>query len=204
MNKLKTILIKNKPYVMVKDKVQAFNTDNPNGAILTEVVKETPEWILFKAVAIPDLKNPERRFVGHSRAYSDGSQMGGVAVEVAETSAIGRCLSAMGYGILESYASGDEIVKASGFGKRADTMTANPISPKQKQLIIDLLTQKGTDVTDPKVIDALNKMNSWQASQKIGELKGTTFTKSNAKAKAMDDVERDIDIENQVIIQDEQ
>lgn len=110
MKKLNTISIKGKPYVMVKDKVLAFNEENKNGAIITEMLSNDVESVVMKATVYPDVKNLERKFVGHSEAFRKG-QMADVPFEVAETSAIGRALSAMGYGIMESYASADEINK---------------------------------------------------------------------------------------------
>lgn len=110
MKKLPTISIKGRPYVMVKDKVLAFNEENKNGAIITELLSNDVESVVMKATVYPDVKNLDRKFVGHSEAYRKG-QMADVPVEVAETSAIGRALSAYSYGILESYASADEINK---------------------------------------------------------------------------------------------
>lgn len=110
--KLPTIDIKGKQYVMVKDRVLAFNELYPNGSIATEasIVGDT---VLFKATVCPDSKNKDRAFVGHSSA-SKGSQgiEGQRPVEVAETSAVGRALAFLGIGIIESVASADEIIVA--------------------------------------------------------------------------------------------
>jgi hypothetical protein len=113
MKKLPTISIKGKQYVMVKDRIMAFQELYPNGSITTEIVKNDSESVVFKAVAIPDQKNPERRFTGHSEAYRGQGQMGQVPVEVAETSAVGRALAMLGIGIIDSVASADEMKKAS-------------------------------------------------------------------------------------------
>ena len=45
--KLPTINIKDKPYVMVKDKVLAFNEDYPEGMIFTEIVKNDKESVVL-------------------------------------------------------------------------------------------------------------------------------------------------------------
>ncbi len=117
--KLQTISIKGKEYVMVNQRLLAFNEDYKNGAIKTEVVAEQQGalqsgLLRVKATVIPDVKNPDRFFTGYSEIIRDISkplttpQM----LETVETSAVGRALAMMGIGIIESVASADELVKA--------------------------------------------------------------------------------------------
>ena len=109
--KLNTINIKGKEYVMVKDRILAFNEIYPNGSIYTEILVNDDKSVVVKATVRTDAGLNGRNFTGHSEAYRSGN-MGGVAVEVAETSAVGRALAMLGIGIIESVASADEIVKA--------------------------------------------------------------------------------------------
>ena len=113
-NKLKTIDIKGKAYVLVVDRVRAFNEGYLNGSITTELVSEpNSERVVIKATVIPDVKNMDRKFTGYSQALiGDGYINKTSALENGETSAVGRALALMGIGITDSFASADEIVKA--------------------------------------------------------------------------------------------
>jgi hypothetical protein len=106
MKQLKTINLKGKEYVQVNERVLYFNETYPNGMFDT-----TPTFngdtVYFKAVAIPDAKDKERYFVGHSF----GSLKGEKALEKLETVAVGRALAFMGIGIVEGIASADEMEK---------------------------------------------------------------------------------------------
>lgn len=104
MTKLKTIKLKGNDYVQVNTRVDFFNQTYTNGRIATEVKFEN-STVWFKAVVTPDLKNPERYFVGHSFGELGKEK----AFEKLETVAAGRALAFMGIGIVDSIASSDEI-----------------------------------------------------------------------------------------------
>lgn len=106
--KLPTIKLKGKDYVQVKDRILFFNEEYPNGSIRTEVEhKQDGSYAWMKAIVIPDVKNPERYFVGRSASPVDEEK----SYEKLETVAVGRALALMGIGILESVASAEEIQK---------------------------------------------------------------------------------------------
>lgn len=113
-NQLPTIDIKGKQYVLVKDRILAFNEMYPNGSIETELISPTEATtIIMKAIVTPDVKNPTRRFVDYSQAkIGQGMVNTTAALENASTSAVGRCMAYLGIGIIESIASADEVVKA--------------------------------------------------------------------------------------------
>lgn len=113
-NKLPTVDIKGKAYVLVKDRILAFNEFYKNGSIESKLVSPIDsQTIIVKAVVTPDVTNPSRRFVAYSQAViGQGMVNTTSALENAETSAIGRALGFMGIGVIESIASADEIVKA--------------------------------------------------------------------------------------------
>jgi len=110
----KAIDIHGKKYILVKDRVVAFNVNNPNGSIITKLVSEpTSKQVVVKAKVTPDLKNPARYFTGYSQAIVGGQGVNATAaLENAETSAVGRALAMMGIGIIDSVASADEVRKA--------------------------------------------------------------------------------------------
>lgn len=106
--------IKGKDYVLVKDRVLAFNESCPNGSIETEIVSSLEsQTVIVKAIIIPDVKNPTRRFCDYSQAkIGQGVVNTTSALENASTSAVGRALAYMGIGVIESIASADEMNKA--------------------------------------------------------------------------------------------
>ncbi len=113
-DKLPTMNIKGKQYVMVKDRILAFNEHFPNGCIQTEIVSPLDsKTIIVKAIVTPDAKNPERKFIDYSQAVIGQGYINTTsALENASTSAVGRALAYMGIGVIESVASADEVSKA--------------------------------------------------------------------------------------------
>lgn len=104
---MKTISIKGKEYVPVVERVKEGHVQDPEVSITAEVIDITDTRVSVKATVIFKGKT----FTGHSQAkYGDG-MMGDVALEVAETSAIGRALGFAGIGIDTGIASADEMRK---------------------------------------------------------------------------------------------
>lgn len=122
MTKLPTVKIQGKEYTLVKDRVIYFNELYPNGSIQTEILSApADERVVVRATVIPDVANPERKFIDHSQAViGDGYINKTSALENASTSAVGRALAWMSIGVIESIASADEIHKAT---------TAKPFDP---------------------------------------------------------------------------
>jgi len=110
----KSINIKGKEYILVKDRVLYFNENYPNGKIETELLSElNSEMVVMKATITPDVDNPIRIFTGFSQAtWGDGYINKTAAMENCETSAVGRALGMMGIGVIDSIASADEYNKA--------------------------------------------------------------------------------------------
>lgn len=121
----KAINIKGKKYVLVSDRVVAFNKDYPNGSIVTERMSQM-EYEIFRATVTPDTDKPGRTFVAHSQAkWGEGMVNTSSALENAETSAVGRALALMGIGVIDSIASVDELKKTT-YTKPAAKTTGNP------------------------------------------------------------------------------
>lgn len=118
--KSKAVNIKGKEYVLVKDRVLAFNAEYPNGSIATKLLSEPgATTIVFIAQVTPDTDKPDRSFTGHAaEKVGDGYINETAALENAETSAIGRALAAMGIGVIDSIASVDEVNKAENARKQ--------------------------------------------------------------------------------------
>lgn len=104
---MKTINIKGKEYVPVVERVKEFHRLNPKGTIECTYI-QVGDRVEAKAIITLD---DGRQFTGHSQAEYGKGMMGGVALEVAETSAIGRALGFANIGLLDGIASADEMRK---------------------------------------------------------------------------------------------
>lgn len=108
---MKTINIKGKEYVPVVERVKEFHKIYPDGKIKTEIVSNDENRVVVKATVFLEKQDGSvtEHFTGHSQAEWDKGMMGGVALEVAETSAIGRALGFANIGLLDGIASADEM-----------------------------------------------------------------------------------------------
>jgi hypothetical protein len=104
---MKTIKIKGKEYVPVVERVKEAHTLDEKVSITTEVVDYGLSRVSVKATVV--FKG--QTFTGHSQAEWGKGMMGEVALEVAETSAIGRALGFANIGLLDGIASADEMRK---------------------------------------------------------------------------------------------
>jgi hypothetical protein len=117
MNNMKTINIKGKEYVPVVERVKEFHRLYPSGQITTEIISASDmslnnSRVIVKAtILFDDGSGHVKHFTGHSQAEWGKGMMGGVALEVAETSAVGRALGFANIGLLDGIASADEIRK---------------------------------------------------------------------------------------------
>ncbi len=185
---LPTISIKGKDYVLVKERILAFNELYPNGSIRTEQTDDE-RTVKFRAIVTPDIAKPERFFTGHSEAVRGSSGVNATAAcENCETSAVGRALGMMGIGIIDSIASADEVQKAiaqphynspeyrdipvhnapsvkepeQSFASRDWSATA-----KQKKLIKDLAIQKDRPVPDEIWFESLTMQMAKASIEKL-------------------------------------
>lgn len=114
---MKTIDIKGKLYVPVVERVKEAHIQDKDVSITSEKVGETDTHISMKATVVYKGKT----FTGHSSASKKEGMMKDVALEVAETSAVGRALGFAGIGIETGIASADEMRKVkSGKNVEAD------------------------------------------------------------------------------------
>jgi len=106
---MKTINIKGKEYVPVVERVKEFHNKYPSGWIETTIHESsTPDRIVVLAKVWLDDK---RFFCGASQAEWGKGMMGNVALEVAETSAVGRALGFANIGLVDGIATADEMRK---------------------------------------------------------------------------------------------
>ena len=106
---MKTINIKGKEYVPVVERVKELHNLFPETVkeVNTEVTV-TGDRVMVKAtVSIEGFGT----FTGHSQAVYGKGMMGDVALEVAETSAVGRALGFANIGLVDGIASAEEMRK---------------------------------------------------------------------------------------------
>lgn len=126
---MKTINIKGKEYVPVVERVKELHNIYDNVNVKTEIVSSDDKRIIVKAIIEICASGGEDQgrvistFTGHSQAEWGKGMMGGVALEVAETSAIGRALGFANIGLLDGIASADEMRKV---GKKIITDDEEP------------------------------------------------------------------------------
>lgn len=116
---MKTINIKGKEYVPVVERVKEFHKLYI-GNIETTTLETNNRVSAKTTVTITGLRGEKGEIVildtpviytGHSQAEYGKGMMGGVALEIAETSAIGRALGFANIGLLDGIASADEMRK---------------------------------------------------------------------------------------------
>lgn len=104
---MKTINIKGKEYVPVVERVKEAHKLDEKISIQTSVVSMENNRVTVKATVVFN----GREFTGHSQAVYSTKMMGDVALEIAETSAVGRALGFANIGLIDGIASADEMRK---------------------------------------------------------------------------------------------
>ena len=112
---LNTMDIKGKDYVVVPQRVKAFRMVYPDGFILTDIVSHENGVIVMQAKAGYYDVNGEPKVLGSGMAFekADSSYINKTSyIENCETSAVGRALGFMGFGIDTAICSAEELVNA--------------------------------------------------------------------------------------------
>lgn len=110
-NKLKTVNIKGKDYVMVNERIKAFKELYPDYAIVTELKYLEDNMCVIKAIVLDADGSPKAS--GHAYEKEGSSPINKTSyIENCETSAVGRALGFMGIGIDTSICSAEELAIA--------------------------------------------------------------------------------------------
>jgi hypothetical protein len=152
MSKQGVVNIRGKEYKTVALRVQEFREQFPNYFLTTDIIKIDDDQCIVKAYAgIHQDDGTSKTFAtGHAHEFRKASQINGTSyVENCETSAIGRCLAALGLGGTE-FASANEVVNA---------------IHQQNNPVIE-------NVTEAQIEDAKNVLTE---ASKNGELKKAFF-----------------------------
>lgn len=111
MNKLKTVDIKGKNYVLVNDRLKYFRENFPGYSLVSEITHISETGVIIKATIVD--ANGITVATGHAHEKPDSSFINKTSfIENCETSAWGRALANYGIGIDDSVASADEVANA--------------------------------------------------------------------------------------------
>jgi hypothetical protein len=135
--KAKTITLDNGEYVPVHERIKEFYSKYPDGSIQTTVLttlENVKEGSLI-VVKCYVFRSPtdEKPVVGHSQTLHGLDHFKTSALEIAETSAVGRALGNLCIGVKGVFASADEVEK-SKMQQAAQKQTPKSTSDVQKQI----------------------------------------------------------------------
>lgn len=145
---IKTTPIKGKDYAEVPQRIKAFRSICPGGAIITEMVSNENGVCVFRATIYDEAKN----IIGTGTAYENekSSFINKTSyIENCETSAVGRALGMCGFGIDTSIASAEEVTNAINNQNKPDEQPQQPEQPKQanpRKMLIARLNELHIDV----------------------------------------------------------
>ena len=108
---MEAIVIKGKKYVMVNERLKAFREEHKEWSLISDVVSLTEEICVIKASILDE--NGRVIATGLAQEDRQSSMINNTSyVENCETSAWGRALANLGYGIDTSVASANEVAMA--------------------------------------------------------------------------------------------
>jgi hypothetical protein len=156
---IKTTPIKGKDYAEVPQRIKAFRSICPGGAIITEMLSNENGVCVFRATVYDEEKN----IIGTGTAYENekSSFINKTSyIENCETSAVGRALGMCGFGIDTSIASAEEVTNAINNQEKPDKQPEQPkqVSPRKK--LIARLNELGVDVNAYAAEKGLNKQTT--------------------------------------------
>ncbi len=172
-SEIKTTDIKGKDYAEVPQRIKAFRSVCPNGAIVTELLHNENGMCIFKA----SVYDEKQMLIGTGTAYEreDSSFINKTSyIENCETSAVGRALGMCGFGIDASVASAEEVQNAMlNQEPKAEAKT----EPKATEKQIELLDKLYKDEEMPKIfewakVNDIHDLTVSQASKLISKRKG--------------------------------
>ena len=146
----KTTPVKDKPYVEVNQRIKAFRSVCPGGAIITDMLSNENGICVFRAT----IYDAEKNILGTGTAYEKetSSFINKTSyIENCETSAVGRALGMCGFGIDTSIASAEEVANAiQNQNKEEPKEHPKQEQPKKSQtpreMLIARLHELGIDV----------------------------------------------------------
>jgi hypothetical protein len=168
-------------YETVAQRLERFWTDHPSGRVSTELIEGGSGYWVFKARIYAKADDTNPISTGHAHEVIGASQINKTsALEVCETSAVGRALALAGYHGSQ-IASLDEVVRAKARASEAPIVAApapkpQPIrppvmEPDAKDATVTKITVKQfmKEIADAKTISDLMKIGETIANDKTLE-----------------------------------
>ena len=160
---IKTTKVKEKDYAEVNQRIKAFRSVCPGGAIITDMLSNVDGVCVFQA----SVYDEENHLLGTGTAYEKetSSFINKTSyIENCETSAVGRALGMCGFGIDTSVASAEEVQNAiQNQGEHPKQEQPKQEQPKQerpplspRKQLIARLNQLGIDVNAYAAANNLN------------------------------------------------
>ena len=161
---IKTSPIQGKQYAEVNQRIKAFRSLCPGGAIVTDMLSNKDGICIFRATVYDE----EARILGTGTAYEkEGSSFINKTsyIENCETSAVGRALGMCGFGIDVSIASAEEVQNA--IMNQGDKQEApkQELTPRKK--LIAKLNELGIDVNAYAKANNLNGKTDAETFEKL-------------------------------------
>lgn len=94
-------------YVQVHERVRMFRDEHPEYGLVTEILHQSDKRIVVRASVYDDCDPPRLLATGHA----EEARTGDFDLEKGETSAVGRALGFLGFGITAGIASAEEMAK---------------------------------------------------------------------------------------------
>jgi hypothetical protein len=140
-------------YETVAQRLERFWTDHPSGKVITELLEAGSNYWIFKATIYKKADDVNPISTGHAHEIIGASQINKTsALEVCETSAVGRALALAGYHGSQ-IASAEEITRAKQRQNEPDPraikrieFTSSDVSPAQSDKIKTIGVKKYLDL----------------------------------------------------------
>ena len=158
--------ITTKDYAMVNDRLLAFRKVMPDAGIDFAITHYDSKEVIVRC----EIRDKDGRLIGcgHAQEEKDKGYINKTSfVENCETSALGRALGSLGFGIDESYASAQEVVNAmlnQGGNERT-------ITEQEASVLRDMLVDLGRDVDKFKAKFGVQELEELTARQHAKALK---------------------------------
>jgi len=151
------VVIHGREYETVALRVRKFRDAHPDWTLFTNIIERNEDGVVMCATIFDE--SGRIRATGHAEEQRKASQINRTsALENCETSAIGRCLAALGMGGTE-FATAEEVANAihqqskSGIHKPTDGAMDRVAAERQK-VIVDTATQVVDALKDGREFDA--------------------------------------------------